>query len=313
MHSNISHIFSNNPLNRGEIERRSEEWINKVSGSKSTQFIPVSDSQILLQKPPIPGEGIRTLGWITKEDIDRLKIINEPLLLGLLQDVTCFAIDVSNQVDAMTELESDDKFEFVDTRTAAEITDNESAGIIAQARSQVKWHMMNRFCSSCGYKTLIGRGGQAIHCSNCGIIHYPRTDPVIITVVYHKDMCLLGQTRGRSQSANRYSALAGYIDQGESIEEAVIREVMEESGIQIGNVKYQSSQPWPFPYSLMIGCHAEAITTSINFDTEEMRDVRWFDRDDVLLALSGKNESLVLPGPIAIAHHIIKSWAEQEQ
>lgn len=313
MRKNISHVFSNNPLNRGEIERRSEEWINKAAGSKSAKFLPVSDTQILLQKTPIPGDSIRPLGWISREDIVRLKIINEPLLLGLLQDITYFAIDVSNEVNALKELESDDKFEFVDTRTAAEITDNESAGIIAQARSQVKWHMMNRFCSSCGYKTLIGRGGQAIHCSNCGIIHYPRTDPVIITVVYHKDMCLLGQTRGRSQSTNRYSALAGYIDQGESIEEAVIREVMEESGIQIGNVKYQSSQPWPFPYSLMIGCHAEAITTSINFDAEEMRDVRWFNRNEVLLALSGKNESLILPGPIAIAHHIIKSWAEQDQ
>ena len=166
MSSNISHIFSNNPLNRGETERRSEEWISRASASKLSKFLPVSDSQILLQKQPISDDGVRALGWITREDIDRLKIINEPLLLGLLQDITYFAIDVSNEVNALKELESDDKFEFVDTRTAAEITDNESAGIIAQARSQVKWHFMNRFCSSCGYKTLIGRGAQSIHCSN---------------------------------------------------------------------------------------------------------------------------------------------------
>ena len=106
-----------------------------------------------------------------------------------------------------------------------------------------------------------------------------------------------------------YSALAGFMDQAESIEEAVHREVMEEAGIQAINVQYHSSQPWPFPSSLMIGCHAEAATTEIAMDNEEMSDVRWFDRAEVLLSLEGKNDALTLPAPIAIAHYLIKTWA----
>ena len=109
-----------------------------------------------------------------------------------------------------------------------------------------------------------------------------------------------------------YSALAGFVDQGESIEEAVAREVMEEAGIRVKNVRYHSSQPWPFPCSLMIGCMAEAASTTIHKDDEEMSDVRWFDRQEVLMALEEQSERLTVPGPIAIAHHLIKAWATRE-
>ena len=131
-------------------------------------------------------------------------------------------------------------------------------------------------------------------------------------VVADGERCLLGQSRGRLAAMNRYSALAGFVDQGEAIEEAVAREVMEEAGIKVKNVRYHSSQPWPFPSSLMIGCHAEADSTDIAMDNEEMTDVQWFDRAEVLLALEGKSEKLLVPGPIAIAHHLIKAWAYGE-
>ncbi|MDP6512864.1 MAG: NAD(+) diphosphatase [SAR202 cluster bacterium] len=131
-------------------------------------------------------------------------------------------------------------------------------------------------------------------------------------LVHDGDRCLLGQSRGRLSRMRTYSALAGFMDQAESIEEAVRREVMEEAGIQAKNVRYHSSQPWPFPSSLMIGCHAEAATTEISMDNEEMTDVRWFQRDEVLAALEGESEILVVPGAIAIAHHLIKAWANGE-
>ena len=121
-----------------------------------------------------------------------------------------------------------------------------------------------------------------------------------------------GAVPGRLARLNRYSALAGFVDQGESIEEAVAREIMEEAGIQVKDVRYHSSQPWPFPSSLMMGCHAHAATTDIHMDDEEMTDVQWFDRETVKLALEEKTEELLLPGPVAIAYHIIKAWADGE-
>ena len=149
-------------------------------------------------------------------------------------------------------------------------------------------------------------------CENCNTQHFPRTDPVVITAVSDGDRLLLGQSKGRLQAMNRYSVLAGFMDQGESIEEAVQREIMEESGIQVRNVRYHSSQPWPFPSTLMIGCHAEAATTEITMDEGEMADVQWFTRKDVLSGLAGTNENLALPGSIAIAYHLITAWANKD-
>lgn len=145
-------------------------------------------------------------------------------------------------------------------------------------------------------------------CTACNSQHFPRTDPVAIMMVYQGDRCVMGQTRARS-TTTFYSCLAGFMDQGESIEEGVRREVREEAGLEVGKVTYHSSQPWPFPNSLMIGCHAEAISDEITVDEGEMSDVRWFTRDEVLLALEDKLEGVNIPGPIAIAHHLIKSWA----
>ena len=173
------------------------------------------------------------------------------------------------------------------------------------------WHNRHGYCSVCGQPTKMGRGGHVRKCEDggCGAEHFPRTDPVAIMLVHDGDRCLLGQSRGRLVRMRMYSALAGFIDQGESIEEAVAREVMEEAGIEVKNVRYHSSQPWPFPSSLMIGCHAEAATTDIHIDAEEMTDVQWFPRQTVIDALEGRNRNLAVPQPLAIAHHLVKTWA----
>ena len=145
-------------------------------------------------------------------------------------------------------------------------------------------------------------------CPSCKSQHFPRTDPVAIMLVYRGEKCVMGQTIARQRSTF-YSCLAGFMDHGESIEEGVRREVMEEAGLPIGKVTYHSSQPWPFPSSLMIGCHAEALSDDILVDTGEMADVRWFTKDEVKLALEDKLKGVNIPGPIAIAHHLIKAWA----
>ena len=227
-----------------------------------------------------------------------------------LNDSTYFTIDMSKSTHSAESIEKLTDYKFEDSRTAAEALELEDTGILAQARAQINWHNRHGFCSVCGNETSVKRGGQKRECTKCEAEHFPRVDPVIIMVVHDQDHCLLGQSRGRLAATNRYSALAGFVDQAESIEEAVSREVMEEAGIRVKNVTYHSSQPWPFPSSLMIGCHAEADTTEISMDTEEMTDVKWFNRQEVLSALNGENANLLIPGRIAIAHHLIRSWAE---
>lgn len=302
--SNFSHVYAGNPLDRGDVERRDEEWLAAKARDPESRFLPMWDLNVL-----ITGGYQEELGWLGFDDLSRLGVDGSPIFLGIVGDEAHFVVDISTNEAAARELRESAGRRFEDARTATEVLSGPDSGIVAQARSQVSWHSKHGFCSVCGHETYMKRGGQVRQCPNCETQHYPRTDPVVITVVSDGDSCLLGRSRGRGSPSNRYSALAGFVDQGESIEEAVAREVMEEAGVKVKNVRYHSSQPWPFPSSLMIGCHAEAATTTISMDDEEMADVRWFHREEVLLALTGESENLVVPGPIAIAHHLIKAWA----
>ena len=302
------HVFSGNPLSRGETERRDEKWIVDASTGDRASFVIMKDLEVLV----LSGDEYE-LVLLNNRDLKELEIANaNALFLGTLDSRAYFVLDVSGESLLETECGDENRRQFLDVRTAGGVLSWEQSGIVAQAKSQIDWHRKNRYCSVCGRQTVIVRGGQVRRCDGCDSMNYPRVDPVIITVVSDGERCLLGQSRGRATSSNRFSALAGFVDQGESIEEAVAREVMEEAGIEITNIRYHSSQPWPFPYSLMIGCHADAVTTDITIDDEEMADVRWFTRDDVIESLGGVTDGLTLPGPLAIAHHLIKSWAENQ-
>ena len=308
---NYPHIFSGNPLDRGETQRRDEEWITKTAQDPNSRFLPMWGPKVLITEHSDPsGHG---LGWLTMQDLKQAGINSTVMLLGMLDGTAYYAVDLSNQETAGEQLQGLNGYYFEDARNAAEqLLTGPDAGILAQGRAQINWHNRHGFCSVCGHETVIQRGGQKRVCPGCKAEHFPRVDPVIICLVTDGERCLLGQSRGRLARMNRYSALAGFVDQGESIEEAVSREIMEEAGLQVHNVRYHSSQPWPFPSSLMMGCHAEAATTEINMDPEEMTDVKWFGRQEVLQALAGENEQLLLPGPVAIAHHLIKTWANGE-
>lgn len=300
----ISHVYAGNPLDRGDRERRDEQWLADRARDPTSKFLPMWDLNV-----PITDGAEGALGWLSYEDLTRIGVDAVPVFLGISGQAAHFVVDISKYEDAVRELKERGDWVYQDARTATEFLSGAESGIVAQARAQINWHNRNGFCSICGHETVVLRGGQVRQCSQCKIQNYPRTDPVVITVVSDGDRCLLGRSRGRGAPVNRYSALAGFVDQGESIEEAVAREIMEEAGIRISNIRYHSSQPWPFPSSLMIGCHARAVTTDISMDEEEMADVRWFQREEVLRALDGTSEDLVVPGPIAIAHHLIKAWA----
>jgi NAD+ diphosphatase len=179
----------------------------------------------------------------------------------------------------------------------------------AQAKAILGWHGRHRFCSNCGAPTVVVQGGWRRDCPACEAQHFPRTDPVVIMLVIYGDQCLLG--RQPRFGKGMWSCLAGFVEPGETVEEAVRREIQEEAGIVCGRVAYFASQPWPFPMSLMIGCHAEALTTEIKVDRTELEDARWFARDEVVAMLTRRHpDGLTATHPFAIAHHIIRAWVE---
>ena len=183
-------------------------------------------------------------------------------------------------------------------------------GALAQGASLAAWNSTHRFCGRCGHETEDMAGGYKRKCTNCGAEHFPRSDPVAIMLAVRGDACLMG--RSPHFMEGMYSCLAGFIEPGETIENAVRREIAEESGIRVGRVAYYASQPWPFPYSLMIGCHAEAVSEEISFDGNELEDCRWFSRAEVQQMLAGEHPGLRVPPPGAIACHLIRAWAESD-
>ena len=177
--------------------------------------------------------------------------------------------------------------------------------ILAQARSMLLWHQRHRFCANCGAATEMADAGYRRHCAACEVDHFPRTDPVIIIVVRHADRCLLG--RQSSWPPGMYSALAGFMEPGETIEEAARREVFEESGVRVGAVRYVQSQPWPFPSSLMIGLIGEAVSAELRIDQKELEDARWFPREELIAMREGTHaQGFKHPVRMAIAHHLFQ-------
>ena len=298
----FDHTFSGNPLDRAEPQRRDEAWLDAARHSDDARFLPFWKLNVLVRDAH--------LGWLTAAQVADVTIEGEPVLLGIRDGAAHYAIDVSGIEDPLATINVPSGARFEDCRAAAmTMAESTETGIIAQARAQVGWHVSHRFCSQCGAPSESRKGGHERVCPSCDAHHFPRTDPVAIMLVADGDRCLLGQSHGPLVALGMYSALAGFVDQGESIEEAVRREIKEEAGIEVGNVRYHSSQPWPFPSSLMIGCIATATTREINIDEAEMHDVRWFERDEVVAVLDGEPRDFKLPGPIAIAHHLIRSWA----
>lgn len=181
------------------------------------------------------------------------------------------------------------------------------APLFAAALSLASWHLRHTFCSVCGSPSVMFRGGWAQRCGTCGAEHYPRVDPVVIMLATFEDRLLLG--RQPTYPPGRYSALAGFVEPGETIEAAVARELHEEAGIRVSDVRYLASQPWPFPSSLMIGCTATATGDALVIDLQELDDARWFTRDEVTAALAGDPRAPFLPPPrFAIARTLLDHW-----
>ncbi len=201
----------------------------------------------------------------------------------------------------------------IDLRSLAtqDLLSQEEFGMLAYARSMLNWHATHQYCAVCGSPTHMVEGGDRRKCAKCEREHFPRTDPVVIIIVHDGDRCLLG--RSKHFVEGMYSALAGFMEPGETLEDAARREVLEEAGIHVGKVSYVMSQPWPFVSTLMIGLLGEALDGDVHIDPHELEDARWFSREEAQSLLDGTHpDDLKAPNPFAIAHHLLLAFLEQD-
>ena len=252
--------------------------------------------------PVITPEG--GLEWGTLADADPA---SELVFLGLADGRGCFAEVapklISSVVHANPRLWA-----------AMAALDHAELATYGAARSLVDWHARHRFCARCGGPTKLAKGGWQRSCEACKAEHFPRVDPVTIMLVEHDGNLLLG--RQPRFPARRFSALAGFVEPGESIEEAVAREIFEEAGVRVRDVSYVASQPWPFPSNLMIGCHSHADSPEIVVDKTELDEARWFTRAEVAEAMAaeadgGEGAAFIAPPRHAVAHHLLAWWLDQ--
>lgn len=247
----------------------------------------------------------------------------EPIFLGLTPDGPRFATDLplwTPPEDAATIGQFVDQSlqvhpawpeaKLVEVRAIMPALSMLEGECVATARALLGWHTSHRFCANCGTPSLVESAGWVRKCPQCGTQHFPRTDPVVIMAITRDDNLLLG--RGPSWPERMYSLLAGFVEPGETIEAAVRREVLEESAIVVGAVRYITSQPWPFPMSLMFGCHGEASSEAITIDPVELADARWVSRDEVVQMLEGTHPDINAPRSGTIAGALIRAWAHDQ-
>jgi NAD+ diphosphatase len=266
----------------------------------------VIGGEMIVAKRGEPNEPLFTL-----EEARRFGPAEETAFLGHLDGAPRFGFGIPPA--AAEALKARDDLLVTDLRSIAVqgLVDGVHLPPIAEAKAVLHWHQRHRFCSNCGVRTDAVDAGWKRLCPSCKTEHFPRTDPVVIMLIVDGDQCLLG--RSPRFAPTMWSCLAGFIEPGEAIEDAVRRETREEAGILCGRVTYYRSQPWPFPTSLMIGCHAEAKSRDIVVDATELEAARWFSKDETITMLTRTHaEGLTTPPPVAIAHHIIRAWVEDD-
>ncbi|WP_132249868.1 NAD(+) diphosphatase [Methylobacterium segetis] len=245
---------------------------------------------------------------LTPEMVARAPALAAPLVLGRFDGRPVFAAAIEPAADELADGES---HRSLDLRSlAAEgAVEADELGLLATAKSLLVWHARNGFCANCGTPSHPAAGGFRRDCQACGTHHFPRTDPVVIMLVRRGETCLLG--RAPRFKEGMYSCLAGFLEPGETVEDAVRRETREEAGIRVGGVRYLASQPWPFPASLMLGCVAEGLDETITIDPAELADARWFHRAEVARMIAGTHpEGLSVPPPMAIAHLLMRAFVD---
>ena len=312
--------FAVNPLDRVSERREDEAFLADLRARRDARVVLICRDTPILHKR---GDGLDPLFALA--EIDGLGATRLTALMGLFPGgAPVFAALLD---DAAVELRSDASDGFLDRRVMAvpgrddlALIDMRSIaiqglltpdliGMLGQAKALMHWHRRHGHCANCGAPARVAAAGWRRECDVCKAQHFPRTDPVVIMLAVDGDNCLLGRQARFPKSM--YSCLAGFLEPGETIEDAVRREIFEEAGIACGAVGYLASQPWPFPASLMIGCIAQATTRDLHVDGVELEDARWFSREEAGSMLEGRHPGkLSAPHPMAIANHILRAWVE---
>ncbi|WP_137388382.1 NAD(+) diphosphatase [Rhodoligotrophos defluvii] len=298
MFAEDSLAFTVNALDRMAPRRTDAGWLAQQMDLPQARHLGFIGERALLVLNPLGGLALYSLPP---------SLVREPVFLGSEgEEKPIFASLLPDDQDLAM---FGEEVKAIDLRSLAmqSVLPPPMLGVLAQARTLLHWHSTHRFCSRCGAPSEMRDGGYRRHCPACAADHFPRTDPVSIMLVTMGDRCLLG--RQARFAPGMYSALAGFIEPGETIEEAARREVFEEAGIRVGEVRYHSSQPWPFPANLMIGVLAEGLSETITIDRTELEDARWFTREEVRAMLAGRHPAgLIVPAPFAIANRLLRSF-----
>jgi NAD+ diphosphatase len=300
--------FAGNPLDRASERRPDTAWLQAKLKDPDSLAIAIWNGKPLVEKAK---DGKSQIAYLPASLAEELSGGGERLLfMGLWKDTAVFAVDLEGSADpAEGPLLGLGSFE--DLRMMALALPQADAAMAATARQMFEWRRRHRHCAACGEPSVAHDGGWKRVCPSCKAEHFPRTDPVVIMLATYGDKALLG--RQAAWPKGMFSALAGFLEPGESIEEACARELKEEAGLSTTRVRYHSTQPWPYPSSLMIGLIAEVDSDDATPDQTELDEVRWFTRPEMRDLIAGKLPNTFAPGAMAIAHQLIRAWAEESE
>ena len=292
-------------LDRATTGRADPPWVAHRLADPGSRAVFVSREGVLIddREPALLRHGLGDLAAAGAS-------IADPILLGLEQGRALFAVDL-DALPRAARAALTRGGSVIALRAAGTLLPRSEGGLAAYLAALLSWHRTHRFCPNCGTAAEIAEAGYSRRCPSCGAVHFPRTDPVVIMVVSSGDRLLLGRHAG--WPSRRYSVLAGYVAPGETLEEAVAREVREESGVEVLDPRYVASQPWPFPSSLMLGFEARSDGGEPTPGDGELEDVRWFGLADVLAAMREESSELELPGRVSIARRLIEHWVAAQE
>ena len=289
--------YADDTIDRIAVRREDQAWLDDRLRATTTRFVVVASGRHPISDADA---GARRPCYLGARDIEGA-LPGEPILLGLQEDIAYFAVDVT---DALPPLPT--RVTLLKLRDVITDLGHADSAVLAYASALVHWHRTHRFCGACGQPTKSVRGGHVRRCTGaaCRREHFPRTDPAVITLVIDGDRCLLA--RRRDWAPGRRSTVAGFVEPGETLEHTVAREVLEEVGVRVGEVRYRGSQPWPFPQSLMLGFRAVAETTSITVDGDEIAEADWYTPERIHADTAAG--ALILPPFDSISRRLVDDW-----